>query len=126
MLRSTPHANRCPEATMRRTYKSTRKSAPPLWDVIRLRALGHSLADIAASVGCRRQTIYAALDRAADHGELPPVLVAVIYPADRVAADRLLQRIHAAKASGVEVAGWNRVDTARAHYNPPVGAYASL
>jgi hypothetical protein len=111
---------------MSRPYKSSRGAAPPLWDVVRLRALGDTLAEIAASFGCRRQTIYAALDRCADRGQLPPVLVPVIYPDDPAAAARLLTRIHAAKASGVEVAGWNRVDAARARFNPPAEAHASL
>jgi hypothetical protein len=115
-----------PALTMRRQYKASRKPAPPLWEMVRLRSLGQTLAEIAASYGCHRQTLYAALDRAADRGELPPVLVPVIYPDDHVAATRLLQRIHAAKASGIEVAGWNRVDTARARYSPPVVAHAAL
>jgi hypothetical protein len=97
-----------------------------LWEVVRLRSLGNTLAEIAESFGCRRQTVYAALDRAADRGQLPPVLVPVIYPDDRVAATRLLMRIHAAKASGVDVVGWNRVDTARARYNPPSTAHAAV
>jgi hypothetical protein len=91
-----------------------------------LRSLGNTLAEIAERFGCRRQTIYAALDRAADCGQLPPVLVPVLYPEDHVASTRLLMRIHAAKASGVEVAGWNRVDTARARYNPPTTTHAAI
>jgi hypothetical protein len=90
---------------MSRIYKPGRKPAPSLWDIVRLRSLGDSLADIADAYGCHRQTIWAALNRSADRGELPPVLVSVICPDDREAATRLMQRIEAARSSGVQVAG---------------------
>jgi hypothetical protein len=85
---------------MPRIYKSGRKPAPALWDIVRLRSLGDSLATIADAYGCHRQTIWGALNRAADRGELPPVLVSVLYPDDRDAATRLLQRIEAARGLG--------------------------
>ena len=82
---------------MSRTYKPGRQPAPSLWDIVRLRSLGDSLAEIADAYGCHRQTIWAALNRAADRGELPPVLVSVLYPDDREAAARLLKRCEAAR-----------------------------
>ena len=85
---------------MSRAYKPDRKPAPSLWDIVRLRSLGDSMACIAESYGCHRQTIWSALNRAADRGQLPPVLVSVLYPDDREAASRLLQRIEAARAMG--------------------------
>ena len=85
---------------MPRSYKAGRRPAPSLWDIVRLRSRGDSLAEIAQAHGCHRQTIWAALNRAADRGELPPVLVSVLYPDDREAAARLLQRATAAGASG--------------------------
>ncbi len=84
---------------MSRTYKQGRKPAPSLWDIIRLRAFGESLAAIADTYGCHRQTIWGALNRAADNGELPPSLVSVLYPDDHQAAARLLQRIEAGRSS---------------------------
>ena len=95
---------------MARNYKPGRQAAPSLWDIVRLRSVGDSLADIADAYGCHRQTIWAALNRAADRGQLPPVLVSVLYPDDRDAAARLLQRIEAARCSGVEVAGLRQAD----------------
>ncbi len=97
---------------MSRVYKPCRQPAPSLWDIVRLRSLGESLAAIADAYGCHRQTIWAALNRAADRGQLPPVLVSVLYPDDREAAARLLQRIEAARTSGVEVAGSTQADAA--------------
>ncbi len=82
---------------MSRPYKPSRQPAPSLWDIVRLRSLGESLAEIADAYGCHRQTIWAALNRAADRGELPPVLVAVLYPDDREAAARLLKRCEASR-----------------------------
>ena len=90
---------------MPRAYKPCRNPAPSLWDIVRLRSLGESLAAIAAAYGCERQTIWAALNRAADRGQLPPVLASVIYPHDRDAAARLLRRIEFAHADGGKVAG---------------------
>lgn len=95
---------------MPRAYKTDRKPAPSLWDIVRLRSLGRSLADIADAYGCHRQTIWAALNRAADRGQLPPVLVSLLYPDDRVAADRLLRRIDSARSAGG--AGSGRDDAA--------------
>ena len=83
---------------MPRTYKPGRQAAPSLWDIVRLRSAGDSLADIAEAYGCHRQTIWAALNRAADRGELPPVLVSVLYPDDHAAAARLLKRCEAGRA----------------------------
>ena len=90
---------------MARNYKSGRMPAPSLWDIVRLRSLGESLAAIAETYGCHRQTIWAALNRAADRGQLPPVLVAVLYPDDQEAASRLLLRIEAARTNAHEAAG---------------------
>lgn len=84
---------------MSRTYKPGRKPAPTLWDIVRLRSLGESFAAIADAYGCHRQTIWVALNRAADRGELPPVLASVLYPDDSEAAARLLQRIAEAGAA---------------------------
>jgi hypothetical protein len=98
---------------MPRTYKPGRQPAPSLWDIVRLRSLGSSLAEIAETYGCHRQTIWGALNRAADRGELPPVLVAVLYPDDREAAARLLQRVESARAGGTEVASARRPDALR-------------
>ena len=109
---------------MKRSYKTGRVAAPSLWEIVRLRSLGRSLADIAEIHGCHRQTVWAALNRAADRGQLPPVLVPVLYPDDQEAARRLLQRINA--AGGADAAGRaDAVDARVAMYPPPrLGAFA--
>ena len=98
---------------MPRTYKPNRRWAPPLKDILELRIRGDSLADIADTYGCHRRTVYASLDRAADRGKLPPVMVPVLFPEDRDAQQRMASRIGRAHAHGVEVAAWEHVALSR-------------
>ena len=98
---------------MPRTYKPNRRWAPPLKDILELRQRGDSLADIADTYGCHRRTVYASLDRAADRGKLPPVMVPVLFPGDPAAQQRMATRIGHAHSHGVQVVAWEHVAMAR-------------
>lgn len=105
-----------------RPYKPDRRPAPELRDILSQRAAGYGFAQIAEAFGVHRRTVYLAIDRAADRGELPPVLLFVLYPDDEDARRRLFARIRSARARGVEVVGWDQVERARAAYGQAPGA----
>ncbi|MCO6416064.1 hypothetical protein JYK14_07755 [Siccirubricoccus sp. KC 17139] len=105
-----------------RTYKFDRRPAPELRDILSQRAAGYGFAQIADAFGVHRRTVYLAIDRAADRGELPPALLWVLFPEDEDARRRLFSRIRSARARGVEVAGWDQVERARAAYARRTGA----
>jgi hypothetical protein len=50
---------------MARNYKTHRRFAPPLDEIVRLRMLGDRIEDITDTCGCHRRTVYGAVDRAA-------------------------------------------------------------
>jgi hypothetical protein len=89
------------------------RRTPPVVDLVREMLRGDSAAQIAESWGCTRRAIYYALDRHADTGNVAPVMVPMLFGGDTVAQRRLLGRIKAAHASGVQVIGWNALEAAR-------------
>jgi hypothetical protein len=90
-------------------YKTHRRFATPLDEIVRLRMLGDHIEIIADTYGCHRRTVYGAVDRAAKRGQLPPVLIPMLFPDDFGAQRRLASIVGGAHRAGIDVWGWEHV-----------------
>ncbi len=65
--------------------------------------LGDRIEDITDTCGCHRRTVYGAVDRAARRGQLPPIMIPVLFPQDYGAQECLAFIIGGAHRAGIDV-----------------------
>ena len=93
----------------RSRLRTDRRVAPLLDEIVRLRLLGDPVEDIADTYECHRRAVYGAVDRAAWRGQLPPIMIPVLFPDDFSAQERLASIVGGAHRTGVDVWGWEHV-----------------
>jgi DNA invertase Pin-like site-specific DNA recombinase len=96
------------QSQRKRAYREDRVPAPSLKTIIRQRIRGVPIAGIARNRGCHRRTVYARLDLLASRGELPPLLVPVLFSGHRPSATtRMFRLIAQARKEGIPIRGWD-------------------
>lgn len=70
-------------------------------------------AEIGDTSGCHRKALYSLLERAADRGQIPPVMIPALLPKDAGARERMADWIAGGRRAETAVDKWEHVARAK-------------